>query len=598
MADDWRAVIASPEWAAAVSRPDRVIDARVEAVDLDGVALGEVLVDGARISFRGSQTEQWSADFTFSEPELVPYAPSSWLDGRSGVRLRTWWRLHTASGVLEVPVCTVVVEDPSGTDDGVLSASVSGLDPLAIARRGGYGSSTIAVGGMTVSAALGHLFDALLPGWPISIEPSTVLLPPVYDLWDREPAEDWTEIAAMAGMAVRTDRMGVIGVGRPHTGAMVGDWSEGTDSPVIRLGWEQRTSTISRRVVVVSTSPDVVPPVVGVWEHPDVLSQVLVTETRIESSTVTTAAAAKSLARMTGERWARRQLSVDVTIPQRPDLGYRDQAIVTRQQSQIHGVFEVAGWDLTLAGAASAPAPMLVHLMTRLGDVIDADGSPDPEPEMPTYAQEVLADGPTLFYLLDEAASPGVDLAGTTTQSTITGVSWAQAGIGAGATSAAFASGSLRTSTAAALGGHGAITLEALVHATDWSGDRLVVAVSEAGSEVIFLRPQNGVLRMTIETSAGNYTTITGSTVMTTVRTYHIAGTWDGSQVRLYVDGVLDTTVALGSRFTPASAPFVQLGRRPAGSDSYFAGRLAGVAVHMGALSGARILAHAQAAGL
>ena len=221
-----------------------------------------------------------------------------------------------------------------------------------------------------------------------------------------------------------------------------------------------------------------------------------------------------------------------------------------------------------------------------------------PPPAVPTYAQEVLADGPTVFYLLDEAASPGVDLAGTTTQSTITGVSWAQAGIGTGATSAAFASGSLRTSTAAALGGNGAITLEALVHATDWSGDRLVVAVSEAGGEVIFLRPQNGVLRMTIETSAGNYTTVTGSTVMTTGRSYHVAGTWDGSAARLYIDGVLDTTQSLGSRYTPASAPFVQLGRRTAGSDSYFAGRMAGVAVHMGALSGARILAHAQAAGL
>lgn len=356
----------TPVWADEITASHRIIDSWVEAISLDGVHLGAVPIDTARISYKGSQTEAWAADFAFSDPGLVPYHPSSWLDGRSGVRLRVWWRLHADAGPLERVVCTVVVEDPSGRDDGLLSGSVPGLDPLALARRGGYGSRTISVGGMTVTQALSQLFAALVPGYPVAIEDSDVLLPDVYDLWAREPAEDWAEIAGMAGMVVRTDRMGVITVGRQPEGALVADWSEGPRCPVSSISWSQKTSTIPRRVVVVSTSPDVVPPIVGVWEHPDITSVQLVTETRVESSTVTTQEGADALARLTGERWARRQVSASVVVPQRPDLAYRDRVILTRAQSQIHGVFEVSGWELSLAGRDKAPAPMSVTLMTRL----------------------------------------------------------------------------------------------------------------------------------------------------------------------------------------------------------------------------------------
>lgn len=356
----------APEWADEVTAHHRIIDYRAEAVTTDGAHIGDIPITGARISFDGTQTEQWGAAFTFADPDLVPYSPTSWLDGRSGVRLRVWWRLHTDSGILERPVCTLCVEDPSGTDDGILAGAVPGLDPLAIARRGGYGSRTISVGGMTVSDALTALFDALVPDWPVSIEPSGILLPTVYDLWEREPAEDWAEIAGMAGMTVRTDRMGVITAARPEQGDLVADWREGPTCPIIDIDWQQKTSTIPRRVVVVTTNPDVTPPIVGVWEHPDATSMQIITETRIESSTVTTQEGADALAKLSGERWARRQLAVTVTVPQRPDLDYRSQVLMSRMQSQIHGTFEVAGWELVQAGRDAAPALMSVRLMTRL----------------------------------------------------------------------------------------------------------------------------------------------------------------------------------------------------------------------------------------
>ena len=198
------------------------------------------------------------------------------------------------------------------------------------------------------------------------IDPSTVTLPEHYELWDRDPSEDWTEIAAMAGMRVRTDRWGVITVRpEPDPQALAADWQEGPACPVTGPSSTIKTSTIPRRVVVVSTSPDVTPVIVGQWINPDADELSLVTEQRIESSTVASQEAADNLARMTGERWRRPQQSVEVTVPARPDLGYRDRVALTRQRAAVSGVFAVGGWELSLAGPDTDPALMRVTMMTR-----------------------------------------------------------------------------------------------------------------------------------------------------------------------------------------------------------------------------------------
>lgn len=356
----------TPAWREAVSAPTRTVDYRVEAITLDGTRLGDVPCDSVRVSFDGEQPEQWHAEFAFADAAMVPTSAGSILDGRSGCRLRVWWRLLTGTGWQEVPVGTYVVEDPRITDDGLTTIAVPGLDPLAVARRGRYGRSVIDVGGLTVSDALARLFGSVIPHYPISIDASTVTLPPEYQLWDRDPAEDWTEIASMAGMRVRTDRWGVITVKpAPSPETIAADWQEGPDCPITDLSSTIKTSTIPRRVVVVSTSPDVDPVIVGEWVNPDADSHSIVTEQRIESSTVTSQEAADNLASMEGERWRRPQQSIEVTVPARPDLGYRDQVTLARQRAAVSGVYVVSGWDLTLSGADTDPALMTVQMMTR-----------------------------------------------------------------------------------------------------------------------------------------------------------------------------------------------------------------------------------------
>ena len=75
--------------------------------------------------------------------------------------------------------------------------------------------------------------------------------------------------------------------------------------------------------------------------------------------------------------------------------------------------------------------------------------------------------------------------------------------------------------------------------------------------------------------------------------TYHVVGTYDGTNLRIYVNGALEGTVA-----RPGSVPDSSLGGALAGGgwgtlpSPAFAGRLDEVAIYGSALSGARVQAH------
>ena len=93
---------------------------------------------------------------------------------------------------------------------------------------------------------------------------------------------------------------------------------------------------------------------------------------------------------------------------------------------------------------------------------------------------------------------------------------------------------------------------------------------------------------------------LSGATKISVGTTHHVALTYDGTQVRVYLDGVLD-----GGPWTatpvPSSYYGLVVGASHAGSDPlalFFDGRMDEVAFYGSALSAARILAHAQAAGV
>ena len=79
----------------------------------------------------------------------------------------------------------------------------------------------------------------------------------------------------------------------------------------------------------------------------------------------------------------------------------------------------------------------------------------------------------------------------------------------------------------------------------------------------------NGKLRFTIYSSSGTSASVTGSTTLATGQWYHVAGIYDGTQVRLFVNGSANgsasTTVVLGGGGTPS----LRIASSPGGSNRF-----------------------------
>ena len=85
----------------------------------------------------------------------------------------------------------------------------------------------------------------------------------------------------------------------------------------------------------------------------------------IDSDAVTTVEAATNLARMHLGRGLRPVEDVSVTIPQRPDLEYRQVVHLARRQVGIGADYRISSWDLDLPVTGQPPAPMSVRMMQR-----------------------------------------------------------------------------------------------------------------------------------------------------------------------------------------------------------------------------------------
>lgn len=388
----------------------RTLSARAELVDADGNAVEvqvgksaprtDLPLSSAKVSFKGETAEQWSASLTFSDPWMVPTDPTHPLWGAQNLAVRLWWRvmltpespavaglypseslypgdgLYPADPVAAVDatwedhlVCTVAIGDSAATDTGTISGTVRGRDMLSLAR-GGWGGP-LDLGGLTVAQAIRAIFERVAPTLPLRIAETNVTLPAVYDVGEDDPARTWTDVAGLAGWVVRTDRDGVIVAGpRPQPAPSL-DWSEGPDCPVTEIRWEHRVETMGNRITVRSTHPDHVGVYATVQDN-DPSSPTWVGGPwgihplpDIESDAVASVASAENLARMHLGRGLRPVEDVEVTIPQRPDLTYRQPVHLARAQLGVGGVYEISSWDMELPVPGKPPAPMVVRMMQR-----------------------------------------------------------------------------------------------------------------------------------------------------------------------------------------------------------------------------------------
>jgi hypothetical protein len=114
--------------------------------------------------------------------------------------------------------------------------------------------------------------------------------------------------------------------------------------------------------------------------------------------------------------------------------------------------------------------------------------------------------------------------------------------------------------------------------------DRSWILAVGSGGQLAFLKLPNGSV------------TAIGTTTLSLNTWYHVAATYDGANIKLYVNGVLDqTAAATGSLKGTGVTQFILAGATGRNPDT-FSGYIDEIAIYTSVLSAARLLAHYNAA--
>ena len=228
---------------------------------------------------------------------------------------------------------------------------------------------------------------------------------------------------------------------------------------------------------------------------------------------------------------------------------------------------------------------------------------------MPNYFTTVMDDTPQLYYRLGESSgTSATDSSGNGYTGTYAG-----SGITLGQT------GAIKDSTDTAVkftGNSGAnVAVSSSLSPTGWttlsveywvnisaytSGNPNIVADTYYGSNIGFFMGQisNGTTYFQIGNGTTYNTASNNSSVLSTGTWYHICGTWDGSTIRVYVNGSLDssnTASLTGSVGNPGSGNNITIGFNSNYSGSYGTFTVDEVAIYHSTLSQSRVTAHYNA---
>lgn len=218
------------------------------------------------------------------------------------------------------------------------------------------------------------------------------------------------------------------------------------------------------------------------------------------------------------------------------------------------------------------------------------------------YQQAVAADLPAQYWTLDDADAPTV-VPGFGTEpidlTPVGPVTFAAARIGtASPTSANFAEGGYLMGPAGspgALSGNLSHTVEAILRPNNLIGVMRFLSVhGGSGSDqysTYGLWDTKGSAR--VMTVSHNST----ASILPAGSAFHLAYVVEGDDVEMWINGVLAETVSEPTVAAALAGPII-LGANYKGDGDWYPGRVSDVAIYTGRLSGARILAHAQAAGL
>lgn len=221
------------------------------------------------------------------------------------------------------------------------------------------------------------------------------------------------------------------------------------------------------------------------------------------------------------------------------------------------------------------------------------------------YAAEVLTDTPLFYWRLGEASgttaadASGNSRAGTYTNSPTLGTAGLVTADSDTAITLAVDSGQCcAIASASWMDGLTALSVEAIVKfssSTDTTnGDAIVSRYNSGGYQWLLWRTTSGKFGFQIQVG-GSFINATGTTSVALSTKYHVVGTWDGSNARIYVNGTLEATTATSGSIATSTAA-LEVGRY-SGANATTPGVIVDEAAMFGAaLSGTRVSAHAAAA--
>lgn len=223
-----------------------------------------------------------------------------------------------------------------------------------------------------------------------------------------------------------------------------------------------------------------------------------------------------------------------------------------------------------------------------------------PRPSNTTYRNAVLADAPLAVWQMD-------DLSGTTMVDSVAARNGTYLGTFAFGQDSLLSNDLAKTSVAFTPIGRGQVasaawmdvdylTAEAWIRPDAFGGNRQIVCrdnLGSAGELAWRLQLEGSKLRGYVFPTVGSLASVLGATTLIANTTYHVALTYDGSTIKIYVNGVLDGSVALSGVARKTGKP-IGVGSLP-GSAEGFSGKIDEVAFYGSALSAARILAHYNA---
>lgn len=217
-----------------------------------------------------------------------------------------------------------------------------------------------------------------------------------------------------------------------------------------------------------------------------------------------------------------------------------------------------------------------------------------------TYPTEVAADLPLAYYRLGEGSGTAlVDSSGNAHNGTYAGTAaWVSGLVGGDGNQAVRFNGTNTRGVVAdaAWMRPGLLTAEAIITPSALAAGNHTIVARNSTAAAFYLRTEGTTLAGAVVPTTGGFTRVTAVRTLEVGLAYHVALTWDGDRVVLYVNGAQDGVSQLsGSLITTAAADFTIGANAFTTPSEFFAGTIDEVAYYGTPLSATRIAQHYSA---